>query len=59
MSADDEWSPEDLEIEAAMLRVKPGKFLELHGAVVFCSAEGVRGVMDARDWKRMRGEDTE
>ena len=38
----DDWEPEDLELEAAMLALKPGEFRELHGAVVVCGKDGTR-----------------
>ena len=53
----DDWEPEDLELEAAMLALKPGEFRELHGAVVVCGKDGARAVMSAEAWRALRGEE--
>ena len=50
----DDWEPEDLDLESAMLTMAPGTFQELHGVVVFCSGAGVRGMMNADDWNALQ-----
>lgn len=57
--SDDDWGPEELDMESAMLALHPGEYRELHGVVVACSADGMRACMSLDAWRALRGEKAE